>query len=151
MDTNEIETILSRNSHTKNSFKGVYARNRLPRRLRYPCSLVANTDPDTFRGTHWIAIYIDQNRQGEYYDPMGIPPFHAAFENFMHKHCHSWKYNEVQVQYPATTVCGQHCIFYLIHRCTGKSMMDITSALRTDVYGNTFIVDDFLQYQKLLL
>jgi hypothetical protein len=58
--------------------KGVYARNRLPRRLNVPSALVENTDPDDRPGTHWVALYIDANSRGEYYDPTGRPPFLRA-------------------------------------------------------------------------
>ena len=51
-------------------FKGVYARNRLPRQLNVHSALVGNTEPDSLDGEHWIAMYIDANSRGEYYDPM---------------------------------------------------------------------------------
>jgi hypothetical protein len=50
--------------------------------------------------------------------------------NFMNKHCTSWTCNTVRVQEEGSTVCGHHCIFYLIHRCAGKSMGDVTRTLR---------------------
>ena len=40
----------------------------------------------------------------------------------MNKHCLHWTYNTVRVQEEGSTVCGFHCIVYLIHRCTGHSM-----------------------------
>jgi hypothetical protein len=57
--------------------------------------------------------------RGEYYDPTGRPPFLRAYVNFMNKHCTSWTYNAIRVQEEGSTVCGHHCIFYLIHRCAG--------------------------------
>jgi hypothetical protein len=51
--------------------KGVHARNRLPRLLDVLSALVGNTDPDHRMGQHWVAIYIDANLRGEYYDPTG--------------------------------------------------------------------------------
>ena len=47
----------------------------------------------------------------------------------MNKHCSSWTYNTVKVQEEDSIVCGQHCIFYLIHRCAGSSMTDVTRKL----------------------
>ena len=46
MNTLEIDTLLKKHSHSKPVFKGVYARNRLPRLLNVPSALVVNTDPD---------------------------------------------------------------------------------------------------------
>jgi hypothetical protein len=110
--------------------EGVYARNRLPRRLNVPSALIGNTDPDDRPGTHWVALCIDANSRGEYYDPTGRPPFLRAYVNFMNKYCTSWTYNTIRVQEEGSTVCGHHCIFYLIHRCAGKSMGDVTRTLR---------------------
>ena len=126
MITLEINTLLKKHSHSRPVFKGVYARNRLPRLLNVPSALVGNTDPDHPMGQHWIAIYIDANWRGEYYDQTGRPPHESAYVNFMNKHCLHWTYNTVRVQEEWSTVCGFHCIFYLIHRCAGHSMTNVT-------------------------
>ena len=94
---------------------------------------MGNTDPDHRMGQHWVAIYIDANSKGEYYDPTGRPTFLRAYVNFMKKHCYSWTYNTVRVQEEESTVCGYHCIVYLIHRCAGHSMTDITKLLENPV------------------
>jgi hypothetical protein len=69
MNTLEIDTLLKKHPHSRPVFKGVYARYRLPRLLNVPSALVGNTDPDHRMGQHWVAIYIDANSRGEYYDP----------------------------------------------------------------------------------
>jgi hypothetical protein len=42
----EIVILLKKHPHSRPVFKGVYARNRLPRLLNVPSALVGNTDPD---------------------------------------------------------------------------------------------------------
>jgi hypothetical protein len=130
MNTLEIEDVLKNHPGTRFMLKGVYARNRLPRQLNVPSALVGNTEPDSLDGEHWIAMYIDANSRREYYDPMRLPPYHAAYVAFLNKHCTSWTYNAVRVQEEGSTVCGQHCIYYLIHRCRGYSMTNITGSLK---------------------
>jgi hypothetical protein len=61
MNTLEIDTLLKKHPHSRPVFKGVYARNRLPRILNVPSALVGNTDPGHRMGQHWVAIYIDAN------------------------------------------------------------------------------------------
>jgi hypothetical protein len=56
-----------------------------------------------------------------------------AYVNFMNKHCHTWTYNTVRVQEEGPTVCGHHCIFYLIQRCAGHTMTDVTRLLENPV------------------
>ena len=140
MNTKEISDILKQHPKTKATFKGVYARNRLPRHLNVPSALIGNTDPDDLPGQHWIAIYIDANSKGEYYDPTGRPPLQEAYVNFMNKHCTTWTYNGIRVQERGSTVCGHHCIFYLIHRCAGRSMGDITRTLGDPKEATDFVV-----------
>ena len=86
--------------------------------------------PGRSTGTHWVALYIDANSRGEYYDHTGRPPFLRADVNFMNKHFTSWTYYTIRVQEEGSTVCGHHCICYLIHRCDGKSLGDVTRTLR---------------------
>ena len=56
----------------------------------------------------------------------------------MNKHCLHWTYNTVRVQEE-----GLHCIFYLIHRCAGHSMTDVTRLLESLVEA-TGIVQKFV-------
>ena len=93
MNTLEIDHVLKTHPITRHVFKGVYARNRLPISLSEPSALIGNTDPYDRPGTHWVALCIDANSRGEYYDPTGRPPFLRAYVNFMNKHCTSWTYN----------------------------------------------------------
>ena len=101
----EIENVLKNHPGTRFVFKGVYARNRLPRQLNAPSVLVRNTEPDSLDGEHGIAMYIDANSKGEYYDQMGLPPYQDAHVAFLNKHCTSWTYNAVRVQEEGSTVC----------------------------------------------
>jgi hypothetical protein len=89
-------------------------------------------------GQHWVAIYIDANSKGEYYDPTGRPAFLRAYVNFMKKHCHSWTYSTVRVQ-EGSTVCGHHCSFYLIHLCAVHTMTDVTRLLENSVEATTIV------------
>jgi hypothetical protein len=97
MNTLEIEDVLKNHPGTRFVFKGVHARNRLPRQLNAPSALVRNTKPESLDGEHWIAMYIDANSKGEYYDPMELPPYQAAYVAFLNKLCTSWTYNAVRV------------------------------------------------------
>ena len=128
MNTLEIEDVLKNHPGTRFVLKGVCARNRLPRQLNVPSALVGNTY--SLDGKHWIAMYIDANSRGEYYDPMELPLYHAVYVAFLNKHCTSWTYNAVRFQEEGSAVCGQHCIYYLIHRCRGYSMTNITGSLK---------------------
>jgi hypothetical protein len=61
----------------------------------------------------------------------------------MNKHCLHWTYNTARVQEEGSIVCELHCIFYLIHRCAGHSMPDVTSLLENPVEA-TGIIQKFV-------
>ena len=105
MNILEIEDVLKNHLGIRFVFKGVYARNRLHRQLNVHSGLVGNTDPHSLDGEHWIAMYIDANSRGEYYDPMGQPTYQAAYVAFLSKQCTSWTYNAIRVQEEGSTVC----------------------------------------------
>ena len=60
----------------------------------------------------------------------------------MNKHCLHWTYNTVRVQEEGSIVYGLHCIFYLIHRCAGHRMTDVTRLLENPMKA-TGIVQKF--------
>ena len=140
MNTLEIDHVLKTHPSTRNVFKGVYTRNRLPRRLNVPSDLIGNTDPDDRPGTHWIALYIDANSRGEYYDSTERPPFLRDYLNFMNKHCTSWTYNTVRVQEEGSTVCGHHCMCRKIH---GRCYENIETSERSHRHSQDFCVSSY--------
>jgi hypothetical protein len=71
--------------------------------------------------------------------------------NFMNKHCTSWTYNTVRVQEEGSTVCGHHCMFYLIHRCAGHSMADVTRLLENPMEATTIVQNFVLLLVKHVL
>ena len=74
------------------SFQGVFACNEHKNPQQLPASYVFNTDPREKSGTHWVAVYIDKNGKGEYFDSFGKKP-QKDILNFMRKLCTEIKYN----------------------------------------------------------
>ena len=125
MNTLQIKRALERNPYTKKTFCGVFPADQLPKTFyTFPCGFVANTDPSTQPGTHWVSFYFPSREKGEFFDSYGHPPEHYGF-----------KFYEIQSSW--SEVCGQYCIFYLYHKSRGYSMNKIVN-LFTD---NTSIND----------
>ena len=145
MNTAEITQLLQGDPWTRDVFVGVYPRDKLPRTMKqYPGAYVCNTHPHTEEGEHWIVLYVDQHGQGEYFDSYGLPPVHKTFVNFLKNQCTSWTYNDKQLQGLTSHVCGQYCIFYLLHRCRGLSMPTIVHMFGPNVEDNDILVQDFI-------
>ena len=54
---------------------GVFAKDGIiPPKTSTRTAYVCNTDPHTKKGQHWIAIYIDEDDSGYFFDSYGLPP-----------------------------------------------------------------------------
>ena len=73
MNTLQIKRALERNAFTKKIFGGVFAADELPKLNTFPCGFVANTDPSTEPGTHWVAFYFPSRDKGEFFDSSATP------------------------------------------------------------------------------
>jgi hypothetical protein len=125
MDGSQITRILRSDPCTQSIFRGVFACDMLPKgKFTYPSAFVCNTDPHSKPGQHWVAIYLDNDGCGEYFDSYGLAPdddilpiyTQKYLKTFLQKHTTSWTYNTTSLQNPVTAVCGQYCVFYLLHR-----------------------------------
>ena len=54
--------------------QGVFPADMLPMRWTPPATIVANTDPHSQPGSHWVAMYLDNDGHCVYFDSYGVPP-----------------------------------------------------------------------------
>src|SRR5580658_6478645 len=103
-------------------FIGVFPRDLLPTRVKYPSCLIANTDPSSAPGEHWVAIILNRDRSGEYFDSYGLPPMHDEIIHFMNRTCpKGWTHNPITLQCIECVTCGDYCVYYLKLRSSGYS------------------------------
>ena len=141
MDATKIDQLLRR--RCGKTFLGVYAIDRLPRRLpaRRPLLLVCNTDPHDRPGEHWIVLYIDI--RGEYFDSFGEPP-RSTFELYLNKHCNSFNRTDDAIQSVLSSFCGHYCVFYCLFRCLDYDIFAIANVFTKDTALNDFLVHRFV-------
>ena len=133
MNSLQLERALERNPFTKKTFRGVFAADELPDLDTFPSGFVANTDPRTEPGTHWVAFYFPSRDKGEFFDSYGYPPeyYGEAFTVYdvetinSHKLRSSW-----------SEVCGHYCIFYLYYRSRRHSMSKIVNMFSSNTTIN---------------
>ena len=136
MDTADIERLLV----NQPNFQGVFSSDTLP---MSPHLLVCNTDPAQKPGEHWIAIYVDKNGHGEYFDSFGRPP-NKHFEHYMNSKCSRWSCNKKQLQSRISSFCGYYCCLYVVLRCKGLDMSKIIGMFTNDTGYNDWLVHRFL-------
>lgn len=122
MNSNQLSLALGSHKDTRTFFKGVFAADRLPRKCYPPSALIVNTDPARKQGTHWVGIFIDENRRGDFFDSYGLPPYIKEHITFLDRECSSWRYNRKKIQGWTSATCGSYSSVFLAYRCKGFSM-----------------------------
>ena len=122
-------------------YLGVFSRDELPHSFtRYPSAYVANTDPSSLPGQHWVAFYHLSPTHLEFFDSYGCPPddYHFPIPPTITQ----IDINSNQIQSNNSSDCGQYCIFYLYQRAHDIPLSEIIKALRTtsnpDLFVRTF-------------
>lgn len=148
MNTLNIERYLRvglANSLYAHDFKGVlpkeYAQQVLRRlHIGERFCMVANTQPSTHEGEHWVA-YLYDGRTLEFFDSYGNHPAVLRMP-YVKKMPMIW--NRRSVQSWDSDVCGQFCIYYLCKRARNVSMSAIVNPFSsTDLHGNDRLVAKF--------
>jgi hypothetical protein len=144
MNSEEIERILRR--VCGETFIGVYAKDQLPTlRGTRPVLMVVNTDNSNKPGTHWIAMFINTDGSGEYFDSFGeLNNINQTFTAYMNKYCAQWVYNDTQLQSVVSKFCGHYCIFYCLYRSIGYNINSITALFTRDYGLNDLLVHEFV-------
>ena len=153
MNTAQITHALEGDPITNKKFCGVFPSDKLPQTIdKYPCGFVANTDPSTKPGTHWISIWIGssdgkgENKRivGEFFDSYAadVP---LVFRDYLEKHTDIWIYNRRKLQSIWSDVCGDYCMFYLSHRARGHSMNKVVQLFNDNTMLNNAKVSHFVK------
>ncbi len=140
MDTQSIERFIDSDNVCRNTFQGVFSSDTLPNKPRL---FICNTDPSNQPAQHWIAIHVDDNGRGEYFDSFGRQP-DKHFEHYMNEHCTRWTCNKRQLQSLISSFCGHYCCFYCMLRCRGANINRIVNYFTKDTGFNDVLVHDFV-------
>ena len=129
LSTTQIEKRAHLDGMLSTIWLGVFPADRLPSRItQYPRGLVANTDPSTQPGMHWVAMYFPDASTSEFFDSYGFPPsfYSPHFEKLLGKFP-TQKRNTNDLQSLTSNVCGYYALNYVYQRNRGKTMNQIVS------------------------
>ena len=123
--------------------KGVFPSDKLPIVETYPSAMIANTDPHNQPGTHWIAMYFVSPQESEFFDSYGFPPESYGMDGYVLRE--TTYYNDKPMQGLTSDVCGDYCLFYLLHRARNVDLNTIQNKfLRYDTQWNDSQVAQFV-------
>ena len=108
---------------------------------------MVNTDQMELHGTHWIAIYFNEQIKGEFFDFYRKHPIHynKHFLDFLNINVIGLEHNKIQLQSAFSTVCGQYCVYFLYHHCRKNSMSSIVNSFVNDKLRNDQLVYGFVR------
>ena len=139
MNSHQLASILKQDRYTAPLFRGVFPINRLPS-IRDGIYVI-NTAPDGHPGLHWTALYVKGDTI-EYFDSYGGDPASLLRRWGKKKR---WVSNPIPLQSPLTSVCGQYCLYYLLHRARGIDMTTLLMDFGNNVDDNDKVVYDFVE------
>lgn len=112
----------------KARFEGVFAKDQVPdptRLTHFPCCFVANSDPSTEKGTHWLAFYYPySSEQCEFFDSYAM-----NLKSYGFGECAEVvKSSDVPLQSLNSSTCGEFCIYYLNKRSLAHTFDSIVNS-----------------------
>ena len=129
-------------------YLGTFARDDIPNILikKRPLGLIINTDPSNKPGTHWVALFINQNNCAEYFDSFGERPICCEIQNFLKiNKIKCLKYNKYKIQSIFSSNCGAFCILYLKTRCNKFSFNEFIKLFTANKIYNDAIVERIIE------
>ena len=139
LNSMDIFFFLKKDNYSKNIFKYVIARDRLPKYVNYPSAYVINTHNSDQPGEHWLAVYYDSNGYCTFFDSFARSPKEFGLEKFFNSTWTGWKFNQKRVQEHYTATCGYYCIYFILLKSRGLEIEDILILFD----DKDFIVNDF--------
>lgn len=143
MNTLEIEKYLKK-IHRSLEYN-VFAANRIPVHITRPVYMISNLDPDTSPGSHWVAIYVNTDGVGEYFDTFGRKPnnYHLTF---LKRNTNRWTYNNKLIQSVFSSFCGEYCLLYLYFKIRGMSLRNFVEMFSDDTICNDLLIINMFYY-----
>ncbi len=121
---------------TLDAFKGIYPIDQLPAFIpSYPFLIIVNTHTHNLYGEHWIAIFIDKNKNGELFDSLASPISNHVIR-WMNKFTRRWLTNGTAYQHPMSATCGAFVLFYVLKRLCYNDFLSFKKEFTVKPYAN---------------
>ena len=130
-------------------FRGIYSRDGLPggsaspqnppagtNKIGKECGII-NLDDIRGPGPHWVC-YRNLDSVVEYFDPFGLIMPNEVLKYFVAAN-KPVVYSIDEIQNRSTVLCGYWCLYYLLERQKGKSILDVIHNPHFDSDNSDFI------------
>ena len=145
LTNNDIDMVLNQYNDSNFKFFGAipsdyFHFNKIPKKISSQNNaIIFNLDKSHQKGSHWIAIFIDnKNKIIEYFDSTGYDIDNKDIKNFFNHNTfknYTKKINKNKHQIN-NSECGIYTIFYITNRLNGKSFEDLSNNIIHDKQMN---------------
>lgn len=137
MNTLQIQNYMKKICHSLEF--NVFAANRIPIHVTTPFYMISNLDPDTKPGSHWVAICVNADGNGEYFDTFGRKPngYHLTF---LRRNTNCYIYNNKPIQSVFSSVCGEYCLLFLYFKLRGMCSRDFVTMFSENSIKNDVLL-----------
>ena len=126
-------------------FRGVFSKDVLPTQIKNKECGIVNLDDHIGPGTHWVA-YRNIDRFCEYFDSFGLK-MPSEVKKYMATSGKQLVYSSDEIQERDSVLCGYWCLYYLLERQKGRSILDTIHNCKFDMsdtsVNHRFIINYF--------
>jgi hypothetical protein len=102
------------------TFLGAFPSDLLPHSITVTSTIIVNRDNHTQPGSHCLAIRLEpRSSTAFYFDSYGLSTDIPDIQSFLRRNCTVLNYNNVQLQGPLSTVCGNYCCLFAVYMDRG--------------------------------
>jgi len=141
MQSSEFQTYFKNVPSLSRHYVGTFPIDLLPTKIDLKTFFIANLDPSTKNGSHWIAFVKVNPEICEIFDSLGFCnklEIVKPYLNFKEKI--EFIFNETPVQSKESILCGKFCIMFIIERMLNQTM-DFSDLL-SEIFSNDLIKND---------
>lgn len=126
--------------------KGVFPCDSLPKKFSLPAAFIINLSGHDSRGSHWVGLFINRNREAEYFDSFGFPPSQSHIKNFVQSNCKNITFNSKQLQHIISNKCGKYVILFILCKMYGKNSDEVFEKFSKNLIVNEIVIENQFKY-----
>lgn len=145
LNTRQLIDICKSDPKLSPSFLGVFAKDQIPLKIRFPSAFIVNTQSSWQNGEHWVAFYFSSEKEADFFDSFGRHPEYFGHEKYLKNTASKWRYNPLQLQSYVSHICGYYCVLFLLYRSRGFSLDDFLCKFKDDENLNDLVLINLLK------
>lgn len=129
-------------------FKGVFPCDRLPEKFTLPAAFIINLSDHTSRGSHWVGLFINRKRHGEYFNSFGFGPNQQDIIKFISLNCIELSFSKKQIQHITSNKCGKYVIIFILTKMYNRNFGEILDKFSSNLGVNELVIENLIKYFK---